>query len=788
LKKYFKYLIILTWFYSLSAQQNKKDSLLKIYKRTANYSSKIRILHQLTQASDSVHYAFEGLDIAEKINNKNGIALSLLDIGRWYYFAGKEDAALSYLIKSIKVAEEVGDKQVLKNSYRYIGFIYRPHEPFKAKEYYEKSLALCEETSDELAASYVLSAIGNIYEGIYDASKINNKKALLFYAKSLRIREKLGSPSEIASSLNETSRMYKELGGYTKAIELRERGLGIAEKTGDIENIVFMCNLLGNDYSERLKDYKTALTYQLKAYRLGTQINNNYGLLLDISSSIAKCYNALGDYKKANEYFLSGIKYDDSLKTKAKKYDYSLSSMKQDLEKELEQQKLLVKDAEILKEKVKSEKQTVLRNGFITGFIIVFILALFMLRAYSQKRKINIQLDIRNKEVENAYKNIAISEANFKQITETINDMFYLYNIELKRYEYVSPNCFDILGLTPEYFYEGKSTKAIIHEIDLSNVIEANTKINSGIAYDIEYRILVNGTIKWIEEKSSPIYNENNKLIKHSGICRDITKRKEDEELLSKKKKDITDSIIYAKTIQDAILVPKQKIAEYLTDFFILSKPKEIVSGDFYFFKETKNGLVFAAADCTGHGVPAGFMSMIGNAFLNEIVNASKVLTPAKTLEQLRLMIINALHQKTNDLESKDGMDIALLYFENNNRYVQYAGAFNSLFLVRDGMLKEYNADLFPIGIHISDNVEPFTNNMIELQPNDSLYIFSDGFSDQLGGPNGRKMAKKQIKELLISIQNKPMVDQEVILNKTFEDWKGNAEQIDDVLFIGIRV
>ncbi len=787
LNKYFKYLIILVC-YSLSAQQNKKDSLYKIFKIATDNGSKIKLLHQLSQASDSVHYAFDCLDLATKINSKPGIALSSLDIGRWYYFAGKEDLALSYLIKSTKIAEEIGDKNILKSSYRYIGFIYRPHEPFKAKEYYEKSLESCEETKDELAASYALSAIGNIYEGIFDASKFNNKKALLYYSKSLRIREKVGSPSEIASSLNETSRMYEELGGYSKAIELRERGLEIAEKTGDVENTAFICNLLGNDYSERLKDYKKALSYQLKAFDLVKRAKNKYEVISDITNAIAICYNALGEHKKASQYFLIANQYEDSLQDKAKKYDFSISLIKQGLEKELEKKKLLLKDAEIYKEKAKSEKQIFLRNTFIICFGLVFFLTLFMFRAYAQKRKVNFQLDLRNTEIESAYKSIALSEANFKQITETINEVFYLYNIQLKKYEYVSPNCIDILGLTPEYFYEGKSTKAIVHEIDLPNVIEANNKIDTGIAYYIEYRIFFEGRIKWIEEKSSPIYDENGKLIKNSGICSDITKRKEDEELLRKKSKDITDSIIYAKTIQDAILVPKPKIAERLNDFFILSKPKEIVSGDFYFFKETSNGLILAAADCTGHGVPAGFMSMIGNAFLNEIINANINLTPAEILDQLRGMIIKALHQKTNDLESKDGMDIAVLFFENNNKYVQYAGAFNSLYIIRDGILSEYGADLFPIGIHITDNVLPFTNNRIELQSNDSLFIFSDGFSDQLGGPNGRKMAKKQIKEQLVSIQNKSMIEQEKILNRTFEDWKGNFEQIDDVLFIGIRI
>jgi len=318
--------------------------------------------------------------------------------------------------------------------------------------------------------------------------------------------------------------------------------------------------------------------------------------------------------------------------------------------------------------------------------------------------------------------------------------------------------------------------------------VEANKKIDSGIAYDIEYRVKFGDQNKWIAEKSSPIFDENNKLIRNSGICRDITELKTNQELLAKKNNDITDSILYAKTIQDAILDSRNKIAERLEDFFILSKPKEIVSGDFYFYKETKNGLIMAVADCTGHGVPAGFMSMLGNAFLNEIVNTKKVLTPAAILDQLRELVMKSLHQNNQSSANKDGMDIALVYFENNNRYIQYAGAFNPIYIIRKGKLIELEADLFPIGIHINNEVTPFTNHTIELEKDDSLYILSDGYSDQIGGKEQKRFGKKHMIELLISIQSKTMIEQEQILTESFDVWKGSSEQTDDVLVIGIKI
>ncbi len=770
------------------AQQNGADSLAAVLNSGVKDSIKVQVLHRLYQLKDSVHYAMKALEIAHRIDYKTGIAQSLLDIGRWYYFAGKEDVSLSYLIKSVKLAEELGDKKILKNDYRYIGFIYRPREPFKAKDYYEKSLKMCEETGDEVSAAYALSAIGNIFEGVSDPTKKSNETALEYYLRSLKIREKKGSETEIAASLNETSRMYDALGNNSKGFELRLKGLKMAEKIGDVENIVYLSNVLGNDYAKRFKDYKNALKYQLRAFELCKAKANKTDVLFDISKAIALCYNSLGDNKHANDYFVISMLYNDTLKKKATSYDYTLSGMKHDLEIERETEKLLLKDLEIATEKAKTDKQTALRNAFFLGFIIVLMLTLLLYKGYKQKQKINNELDSSNREIEMAYRTLADSERKFKQITETINDVFYLYNIVEKRYEYISPNCTDILGLSPKYFYEGKSSKIIVHKDDLQLVKDANVKIDSGVAYDIEYRIILDGAVRWIEEKSSPIFDESANLLRNSGILQDITFRKEQEKLLEKKNKDITDSILYARTIQDAILVPKEKIEEKLKDIFILSKPKDIVSGDFYFYKETKNGIFLAVADCTGHGVPAGFMSMIGHAFLNEIVNVNKAITPAQILNQLREMIIKSLNQNTADSESLDGMDIALLYFENNNRYVQFAGAFNPLYLLRDGAVKEVEADLFPIGVHVVKELIPFTNHSMELKEGDALYIFSDGYADQLGGKQDRKLSKKQMKELLVAVNGKNMSEQQNILDKAFDDWKGEAEQVDDVLIIGIRV
>lgn len=740
------------------------------------------------QLSDSVHYAEHSLALAEKIKYEKGTAQALLDMGRWYYFAGKPDISLGHLTKAVNIAEKIKNKQVLKGAYRYIGFIYRPHEPFKAKEYYSKSFVMCIETGDQIGASYVLSAIGNIYEGIYDKTNESNRKALDYYLRSLKIREERGSPSEQAASLNETSRIYDALGMNSKGLELRLKGLAIAEKTNDVENIVYLSNVLGNDYCKRLGDHMNGLKFQMKAYTTGHGKINNLELLHDVTKSIAKCYYETGNDKSAAQFFLLSESYNDSIGTKEIKNNYKLSEIKQDLEKEIEKQKMLVKDAELLKARAENEKQNALNRIYLIAFIFVLTLALIIYVAYRQKQKSNEELDAQNREIEMAYKTLEVSESKFKQITETINDVFYLYNIREKKYEYISPNCQELFGLPPSFFYLGKSMKTIVHPEDVQSVIDANVLVDSGLPYDIQYRIQTDQQIKWVAEKSSPIFDEQGVLIRNSGICRDITQRKLNEEIIKKKNQDITNSILYARNIQNAVLVPKHVIAERLKDFFIINKAKEIVSGDFYFYKETINGVYLAVADCTGHGVPAGFMSMLGNGFLQEIIRSNQTLAPSVILDQLRVKVINTLHQDDPDSQTKDGMDIALLCFDKDFKRVQFAGAFNSLYHIRNGVFCEIKADLFTVGLKLGAEPGNFTNHIVDLNKGDALYIMSDGYVSQFGGPNDRKFTKKQLQSLLVDIRDLPMAEQEVMLTDNFEKWKADTAQVDDVCIVGIRV
>lgn len=264
-------------------------------------------------------------------------------------------------------------------------------------------------------------------------------------------------------------------------------------------------------------------------------------------------------------------------------------------------------------------------------------------------------------------------------------------------------------------------------------------------------------------------------------------------DIIEEKNKDITDSINYAKKIQEAILPAKELKEKLFPGSFILFLPRDIVSGDFYWYSEKNGKKLIAAVDCTGHGVPGAFMSMIGNAFLNQIVNEKGYTQPAEILNQLRILIIAALKQDGTSGENQDGMDISLLSFDMEKGIVEFAGANNPLWIASaapgetGAVLREIKGNKQPIGIYSGDPM-PFTNYQIELVKGESYYIFTDGFADQMGGTTGKKFRYKSFRELILSMHHQPMKEQGAIMQKTIKEWKGLLDQTDDILVIGIKV
>jgi serine phosphatase RsbU (regulator of sigma subunit) len=302
----------------------------------------------------------------------------------------------------------------------------------------------------------------------------------------------------------------------------------------------------------------------------------------------------------------------------------------------------------------------------------------------------------------------------------------------------------------------------------------------SGLGYFIYrgYRIKKESNIQ-LEEKNRMITKQRDEIQQQKELA------ESQRDQIAYQKKHITDSIHYALRIQTALLPSLELFSEKL-DHFVLYKPRDIVSGDFYWVAEIGPQIMIISADCTGHGVPGAFMSMLGVSFLNEIILNKGIHQPDRVINTLREEVIHALKQKETDSEIKDGMDICVCLLDPQKRTMQFAGALSPLWILSKGELTEIKGDKMPVAIH--DNMKPFTNHWIDLKQGDTFYIFSDGFVDQFGGPNQKKYLSKNFKITLADIQSKSMYEQGAELDRIFEEWRKDVEQIDDVTVIGVRV
>jgi serine phosphatase RsbU (regulator of sigma subunit) len=246
------------------------------------------------------------------------------------------------------------------------------------------------------------------------------------------------------------------------------------------------------------------------------------------------------------------------------------------------------------------------------------------------------------------------------------------------------------------------------------------------------------------------------------------------------------ESLKYASCIQQAIFPSRTLIFRNIPESFIFYQPREVVSGDFYYVSRKNDYLFIAVGDCTGHGVPGAFMSILGITFLNEIIQRGNFSGAGSILNKLREHVMAALSQTGEDSEQKDGMDISLCIIDARNNRLNFAGAFNPVYIVRDQQLLEISGDMMPVGIGAEEE-KSFRSQMVELHHQDTLYLFTDGFADQFGGPSGRKFKYAPFRKLLIDTSQLPMYNQEEKLKQTFNEWKGNNQQLDDVLIFGFR-
>lgn len=607
----------------------------------------------------------------------------------------------------------------------------------QSEEYAQKSIDLSEKTNNKKSLGKSYFTMGWVKHYSGDYTI-----AQTYYVKAMEIQEAIKDEEGLAFTLTTMGIISIRIGNMDKSIEYYNRALSIKEKLRDSSGTAALLNNIAVVYFQQEK-YDEAINYLERSSKIYEAIGNTQ-MLSEIFSNIGSYYyEVTNDKEKGVDYFLKA--HNAAMQSQN---PYSIAMSFNTLSSvELEQKdynKALFYISESLKYAINANAKDLILQAYETYSKI-----------YSEKGD---------------YKNAYTYQKLFIQVNDSI------FNSEKTK---------QIMELSEKYESEKKQK-----EIELLNKEK---------------------------EKQAAISSEQNKkkniiiisvitglcllLIFSSFLFNRFKVIKKQKFIIEVKQKDITDSINYAKRIQEAILPIDDEFKTAYPDSFVLFKSKDIVSGDFYWIStnpnefpgidkaegenwRVKNPLV-AAVDCTGHGVPGSLMSMMGNSLLNKIVDTHKITKPSEILNTLRTEIINSLKQH-GDNENKDGMDIALCAVYEDK--IEFSGANNPIYIIRkNGSLEEIKGDKMPIS-YTDEELRPYINHAINMEKGDSFYIFTDGYADQFGGKDNKKFKYKQLKDLLVSVYSRPMEEQKQVLNQTIEKWKGTNEQTDDILIIGIRI
>lgn len=669
IKRLLVIILVSNCFFAFS-QKTKLDSLYYKLSKTTVDTQKVKLLTYLfnfysSNNNDSaLKYAKQSVSLSEKINYIEGRISGLNNIGAVYYYQGKNSEALKNFLQVIHLTElyenknsldEFAKKQ-LSRAYNNIGTIYQRQKQYqKAEEFFLKSINLDTLSNDKISAAHGYNNIGTIKEeqNDYDAAIVN-------YEKALKIKMQQNDSSGIPSTLINIGVVEMNQKKYKEASVNFLKALDYCKKTNNLQDEALSLINLGDLFYLK-KDYSGSLIY----YTNGIEICKTQKYLQYLSyayQSISLAYYKLKNLDKAYETFQLYVNTKDSIYNQDNAKILHEMETKYESDKKEKEIKLLTADKEV--QQAELNKNRIIIYSSIGGLILIASFAFYVFYALNQKKRINKELDTKNKKIEHAYK------------------------------------------------------------------------------------------------------------------------------IIDEKQKEILDSINYAKRIQYALLAHEDFINKFLPNNFLYFNPKDIVSGDFYWATNTVNKnneqlFYLACCDSTGHGVPGAFMSLLSIGFLSEAIKEKDIFEPNKVFNYVRKRLIESI---SND-QQKDGFDGILVCFNITTNEISYSAANNKPVLVSgDGekALKEFPCDKMPVGK--ADELKDFNLFNINCKKGDMLYLYTDGYADQFGGPKGKKFKYKPLNEMLLTFSDKPLNEQSQTLKHTFDGWRGNLEQIDDVCVIGIKI
>jgi serine phosphatase RsbU (regulator of sigma subunit) len=690
----------------------------------------------------------------------------------------------------------LNDDTLKANILNDLGEILLHTDPAKAITYGTEAKLVSENLKYQkgVAAAYQTIGLGNLLQGEYIQCAENLNR-------SLSVFESINDFAGVANILSKLGSLYTVLGDGPQGIRYYLKGLRIANRTGDSTRIGILLIHIGSVYSDQNSLLDSALYYFKHALRIGEFIGD-----MDLIGSsiihLGETYYSAGRYDSALYYFENSR----SVISANVEFSVSLNYLGRIYAEKDDFQKAIQYHQDAL-EMAMEENSSVQVLEIYLGLATTWFKQGSIMKAidyYTQAKSLAQEIGS-YPELSEAYGGLA---ASYAELSDFKNAYLYssLQNQNARdRQRTESDHTKYLLSLYKSLEKEKEAEIDILEQQSiieqLKNKRQRIVSITTG-SVGILLLMLVAGLLHrmfYIRKTNAKINRQKLEI----EAQRDKIEAQRD--LLVKQKKDITDSINYAQRIQDALLPSQTYIRNLLSEFFIIYRPRDIVSGDFYWIKEIHNRLVFIGADCTGHGVPGGFMSMLGVTLLNDLIHPDNLDHPDKILDQLRVKVKEMLTQNGKIGEQKDGMDMAIAIMDRTSSQLRFAGANHPLYLIRNKngtdngslapylsmqnnnyILYELKGDSQPIGVYWEEN--GFHSHVVDLRNQDTFYIFSDGFIDQYGGELRKKFKTANFKKLLLSLQTESMESQRQHIEDAFISWKGNYEQIDDVCVIGVKV
>jgi tetratricopeptide (TPR) repeat protein/serine phosphatase RsbU (regulator of sigma subunit) len=741
-------------------EKQQADSAIIYFRKALEISSKTKATRAEAQTYELLGKSYEALgkreeaiknyDLAQqnfqKIKDTKGVAINLNNIGVMYDYLGQFDKALEYLFKSATLKENIGNLSGLADVWNDIGIVYEQmNEGDKAIEYYQKSLKILEQINAKP------QKIANIYNNIgvvlYDQKKY--EQALHYFEKSLEIRLTINSP-RLESSYANIANIYVNQKKYDEAENLYHKAYALAKEQKRYEQIANHQLALGLTKMYK-KQYDSSQYYIQEGlnisekYELASWKEYAYYVQLQLDSARG---NYEGAFKMARK--LSEIAYQKYKKEKTEqiaKFQTAYETERKENENKLlrEMQKSQIAENRLLRtERENKERENLLLK---------------------QEQKIK---DLENKRLAEKQKysnqeNELLKEA--QRIKKLENEKLLATQLEQKR------------QLQLQFWF---LFAAVVIIFLIAALLIALYRLN--LKRTLAYYLL--------QEKNEEINQQKEEIASQAETLREYNEQVliQNEELNLAYNK-ITDSIKYAERLQYAMVANEKELQNLFPDSFLINLPKDIVSGDFLWLTQMKQYKIVALADCTGHGVPGSMMTFLGISALNEIVFEKKIFKPHLILEELDKKIITNLGKHTENLQQSDGMDIVLLCIDAQNKQIEFAGAKNPLYRVRNGILETFPTSIYSLGFNVFEEDKHFQTYTTDLQEGDIFYICSDGFQDQFGGNDTKpkKFLTKNLKEMFVRNAHYTFEVQKKNFLQTLENWQGRQAQTDDILLLGFR-